>query len=315
MSAAEKLAGESPLPYEVVCDTSVEQDWLDARKQGIGASEIAMVLGEAPTTWGGPLKLYARKTGASADDDLSEVEAVYWGKKLEGPILEAYWERTGRRTARESLLLRSVEHPWALCTLDGRTWEPANDGSRWPLEIKNVSAFLAGEWVDGPPPHYYLQIQQQMLVTGEQKATIAALLGGNRMVWADVPRDEQTIRRIIHHGSHFWERVQRRDVPAPDGTEASRRALEKLYPEGSGTIVLPYSAIEAADELEDVKATIKALEARKDLIENTIRAALGNAEVGFLTDGRSFSWKRQSRRECVIPATSFRVLRLHKAKG
>jgi putative phage-type endonuclease len=312
MSAAEKLSTSA---FEVVCDTSVEQDWLGARMAGIGASEIAMVLSEAPASWGGALKLYARKTGACTDDDLSEVEAVYWGKKLEAPILEAYWERTGRRTAKESLLLRSVEHPWALCTLDGRTWEAANDGSRWPLEIKNVSAFKAEEWLDGPPPHYYLQIQQQMLVTGEQKATIAALIGGQKMVWADVPRDEQTIRRIIYHGAHFWERVQKRDVPAPDGTEGSRRALQALYPEGAGTIVLPYTAIEAADELEDVKATIKALEARKGLIENNIRAALGDAELGVMTDGRSFSWKSQSRKECVIPATTFRVLRIHQSKG
>jgi putative phage-type endonuclease len=301
-------------PYEVVCDTSVEQNWLDARMRGIGASEIAIVLGEAPTTWGSPLSLYAQKID-KYERDLSDVEAVYWGRKLESPILEAYWERTGRRTEKESLLLRSTEHPWMLCTLDGRTWEPANDGARWPLEIKNVSAFKAEEWVDGPPPHYYLQIQQQMAVTGEPKATIAALLGGQRMVWADVPRDEDTIRKIVYHGSRFWDRVQRRDMPAPDGTEGSRRALQALYPEGHGITVLPYAAIEAADELERLKSDLRALEKRKDEIENTLRAALGDSEVGMLTDGRSFSWKLQTRRECVMPATSFRVLRLHHSKG
>jgi putative phage-type endonuclease len=310
---AEKLE-ERARPYDVVCDTSVEQDWLDARMQGIGASEIALVLGEAPESWGSALSLYAQKIG-KYERDLSEVEAVYWGKKLEGAILSAYWDRTGRRTEKESLLLRSTEHPWALCTLDGRTWEPANDFERWPLEIKNVSAFKAEEWVDGPPPHYYLQIQQQMLVTGESRSTIAALLGGQRMVWADVPRDEDTIRRIVYHGSRFWERVQARDVPAPDGSEGTRRALHALYPAGSGSIVLPHVAAEAADELEALKGQLRSLEKRKDVIENTVRAALGDAEVGFLTDGRSFSWKLQSRRECVIPATSFRVLRLHNSKG
>jgi predicted phage-related endonuclease len=134
------------------------------------------------------------------------------------------------------------------------------------------------------------------------------------MVWADVPRDEDTIRRIVYHGRHFWERVQARDVPAPDGTDGSRKALQALYPQGSGTIVLPGTAIDVIDELEDVRATIKALEARKDLIENNLRAALGDAKVGVLNDGRSVSWKLQSRRECVMPATSFRVLRLHRSK-
>jgi putative phage-type endonuclease len=309
MGAAEKLQ-----PFEVVCDTSVRQDWLDERMQGIGASEIALVLGEAPAAWGSALTLYAQKIG-KYERDLSGVEAVYWGQKLEGEIISAYAERTGRGTRRESLLLRSTEHPWALCTLDGRTWEAANDDAAWPFEVKNVSGFKADEWVDGPPEYYRLQIQQQMLVTGEERSTIAALVGGQRVIGADVPRDEATIRRIIYHGSRFWERVQKRDVPAPDGSEGSRRALQALYPEGQGTVVLPYSAIEAADELERVKADLRALEKRKDEIENGVRAAIGDAELGVMTDGRSFSWKSQSRKECVIAASTFRVLRLHQSKG
>lgn len=309
MSAAEKLTQ----PFEIVCDTTVRQDWLDERMSGIGASEIAMVLGVAPESWGNALSLYAQKIG-KLERNLDDVEAVYWGNKLEAPILEAYHERTGRPTSRAGLLLRSTLHPWALCTLDGKTWEAANDASQWPLEIKNISGFKAGEWVDGPPEHYFLQIQQQMLVTGDQKATVAALIGGQRMVWADVPRHEITINKIIYHGERFWDRVQKRDVPAPDGTEGTRRALAVLYPQGSGITVLPHSAIEAADELEAVKAEIKRLEARKETIENTVRAAIGDNEIGAMTDGRSFSWKEQTRKECVLPASSFRVLRLHQSK-
>lgn len=300
-------------PYEILCDTSSRVDWLDARHAGIGASEIAIVLGEAPEAWGSPLSLYAQKIG-KYERDLSDVEAIYWGNKLEAEILSAYAERTGRMTQREGRLLRSTAHPWALCTLDGRTWDPKGSASPWPLEVKNVGGFKGEEWVDGPPPHYYLQVQHQLLVTGEPRGTIAALLGGQRMVWSDIPRDENAIRRIIYHGERFWSRVQRRDMPEPDGTEATRRALQALYPHGEGTVVLPGSAADAADELETVKAELRALEKRKDVIENTVRAALGDAEHGVLPDGRSFSWKLQSRRECTIPASSFRVLRLHNSK-
>lgn len=307
MSAAAKLAA----PYEIVCDVSTRSRWLDERDGGIGASEIAAVLGESPFC--SAIELYANKTGRYRRD-LSDVEAVYWGNKLEAPILEAYWERTGRKTRKAGLLLRSTEHPWALCTLDGETWQ-ANESDAWPLEIKNVSGFKAEEWVDGPPPHYFLQVQQQMLVTGAQKATIAALIGGQRMVWADVPRDETTIRRIVYHGKHFWERIQARDMPAPDGSEGAKRALAALFPQGSGVVILPGTALDAADRLEALKADRKRANDEIELIENTVRAALGDAETGALTDGRSFSWKLQSRKESVIPASSFRVLRLHQPKG
>lgn len=302
----------SQRPYAVECDAT-DANWLELRRTGIGASEIAMVLGEAPAAWGGALALYARKIGAY-ERDLSEVEAVYWGHKLEDDIVEAYAERTGRGTRRAGKLLRSTAHPWALCTLDGETWEAASPSLTWPFEAKNVNQFKADEWQDGPPPHYYLQIQQQMLVTGESKATIAALIGGQRMVWADVRRDETAIRRIIFHGERFWERVQKRDVPAPDGTEETRKALTALYPQGEGVVVLPAVAAESADRLEVVKAEIRRLEKEEDLIENTVRAAIGNAELGMLTDGRWFSNKLQTRRETVQKASSFRVLRLHHPK-
>ncbi len=307
MSAAEKLP-----PYDVICPASEVKDWKDARLQGIGASEIAVVLGDAPDVWGSPLSLYAQKVGLY-ERDLEDNEAVWWGRRLEGEIISAYAERTGRKSEKEGVLLRSKEHPWALCTLDGRTWHPSSTANRWPLEVKNVSSFKAEEWLDGPPPYYYDQLQHQLLVTGEQKATIAALLGGQRMIWCDVPRDETAIRRIIYHGERFWKRVQERDIPAPDGSEATKKALAALYPEGSGATALPGTAMDAADELERVKYDIRKLENRKDEIENTVRAALGTSEIGVMPDGRSFSWKLQSRKECVMPASSFRVLRLHKS--
>lgn len=298
-------------PCFVECD-STDANWLDLRRSGIGASEIAAVLGESP--WMSPLALYATKIG-KYERNLSEVESVYWGHKLEAPIIEAYAERTGRGTRRAGKLLRSTIHPWAICTLDGETWEAANDSEAWPFEVKNTSAFKAGEWVDGPPAHYYLQVQQQLLITGERRATIAALIGGQRMVWADVPRDETTIRRIVLHGAHFWERVLNRDVPAPDGTGSSRQALQALYPNGSGAVVLPATARAAADRLETIKAEIKRLDDEKALIENTVRAALGESEFGALTDGRSFSLRLQHRKEMVQKASSFRVLRLHQPKN
>ncbi len=305
MSAAEKRIE----PYEVICDVSGRDAWLAERAQGIGASEIAAVLGESP--WQSPVELYAEKIG-SYSRDLSDSEPVFWGLRLEASIIEAYAERTRRHTRKAGLLLRSIEHPWALCTLDGETW---TDGAEpWPFEVKNVSSFKGDEWVDGPPEHYRLQVMQQMLVTGAQKATIAALLGGQRMVWCDVHRDDITIRRIIHHGSRFWERVQRRDMPNPDGSEGTRKALQALYPDGKGTVALPATALDAADELELVREKLRDLEARKGTIENTVRAALGDAEMGILPDGRHFSWKLQHRKAATIAASSFRVLRLHKSR-
>jgi len=72
--------------------------------------------------------------------------------------------------------------------------------------------------------------------------------------------------------------------------------------------------MEAADELETMKAQVRDLKNRIALAENTVKAALGDSEIGVMPDGRRFSWKLQGRREHVVAASSFRVLRLHASK-
>jgi hypothetical protein len=79
--------------------------------------------------------------------------------------------------------------------------------------------------------------------------------------------------------------------------------------------VLPGAALEIVDRLEWLKVEQKRLADERDEIENTLRAGIGAAELGILTDGRSVSWKLQHRKETVMPASSFRVLRLHQPKG
>jgi putative phage-type endonuclease len=299
-------------PYEVICDVADSRDeWLRHRFSGIGASEIACVFG---CGFMSALQLYQQKVGRF-ERDMPGDERIYWGNKLEDDIIEAYAERTERRTRKAGKLLRSIEHPWAVCTLDGETWHPSAPNDVWPFEAKNAGAYNAGDWVDGAPDYYYYQLQQQILVTGASKATIAALLGGQRMVWCDVPRDDECIRKIVYFGSRFWERIQNQDMPDPDGSESSKRALAKLYPTGSGIIVFGRKEMDAADEIERLKAELKERKERIDLLENQIRASIADNEIGAMPDGRSFSLKLQRRKEFTTPETSFRVLRLHQPKG
>jgi putative phage-type endonuclease len=295
------------MAYEVIGHWPAgDPRWHTARSRGIGASEIAAVLGESP--FQSALELWSVKTGAIPQRDLSGVEAVEWGHRLEPVIIDAYRDRTGRTARADGRTLRSLEHQWALCTLDG--WTAGDSGDEHPLEIKAVGLARSEEWEEGPPEHYRLQLQHQMLVTGARVATIAALIGGQRLVWCDVERDETTIRKIAHQGERFWRLVESRTPPEVDGSESSRRALAALYPTDDGeTIVLDGGAIDAFDELEEIARLEKELEGRKRLAENTVKAALGNATRGVLMNGAEFTWKTQSMPERVLAASSYRVLR------
>lgn len=311
MSAAEKLSQ----PYEVVVDTDDEPEWLSARLAGIGSSEIAAVVGMDPRK--SQLSLFLEKTGALPPDDLSEIEAIKWGHLLE-PVIGAEFARMTGRTVRRSssrryTVLRSKEHPWATASLDFWT---GDDHGEWPLEIKNVNAYLGEDWLNGTPDYYVAQLHQQMLVVGARRGTSCCLLGGNRLLWCDVDRDETLIRKIVFHGTEFWNRIVRRDPPPPDGSEATKRALGRLYPVDNGSgVALPAALEETVYEWRRLKEQARDIDGKIAKAENDIKATMGEAERGIIVaTGDSVSWKTQTRRAFTMPESTTRVLRFHESK-
>ncbi len=283
------------------------EEWLASRATGIGASEVASILGVGFQT---PADVWLRKVGLAKDEDLAaEVERIHWGNVLEPAIIAEYGAAryADRETRRSGMLLRSTEHPWALATLDAVTLHPEHG---WiPLEAKNVDAFRSGDWEGGPPERVYLQVQAQMLVTGMRWASAACLLGGNRLVWCDVERDDATIARIVFACSRFWACVQSRAMPEPDATEEWAKAFAVAHPESGRTIGLDSSAREWADELARAKAEAKAIDARVQRAKNEIISRIGDASEARFEDGTGFTYREQTRAETVSRAATFRVLR------
>lgn len=307
-------------PCFIVCDTDDEQEWLSHRHTGIGASEIAGCMGLPSIAHrSSPLKVFMEKSGALEPEDLSDVEAIEWGHVMEPVIAQRYAARTGRpvitgRRGRHQVL-RSKAHPWALCSLDFWTADNDDGAELRPLEIKNVSAFLAEDWLNGTPEYYYAQIQQQLLVTGARRGTSALCLGGNRLLWCDVPRDEEFIRRIIWHGERFWQRLQDNEPPAPDGSEATKQALARLYPNSDGSVVvLPAALIDTVYDWRRLKDEASALKKKITQAENDIKATLGEAERGVFPSGEAVSWRSQTTRAHQVAESTFRVLRFHESK-
>lgn len=297
--------------YVVLGDSKDRAAWLMLRALGIGASEAATAMGL--NRWKSPFELYAEKVGDLKPADLSDNERVYWGNRLESLLVDAYCERTGRISNPDGRLLRSTAHGWALATLDAWTGE---GGAIWPLEIKTTSEYNARDWEHGAPDTYRIQCHQQMLVTGCDRATIACLIGGQRFVWEDIERDERIIDRILLECSAFWSRVERRDPPPVDNSQATTETLARLYAcaDEDKTVNLGGDELDSVCELARLKSERKVLEANIRYHENLLKAALGDASYGALPDGSGVSWKEQTRGECVMKASTFRVLRTHRAK-
>lgn len=294
--------------------TADEAAWLEARRQGITASEIAVVMGLSP--WDSPYALFHRKLGILPG--ITDNAAMERGRVLEPYIAEKFAERhpelmmTG--TGRE--LFRHDGRPWQMATPDrllcddmrldfeGDTvieeFEPAA-----VLECKTASDM--SEWgepgTDEIPVHYRAQVLWQMDVMGVATAYVTVL---------DIPR-WRVLEYVVSHaegcgpgrnmlaypslacpacddiammrdaGREFLGRVQRQDAPDVDWRPATAYALKQLHPSlEARNVVVPASL---AKKYRAACKAVKAAEKRKSLAENQLRERMGTAQAAY--DGAS----------------------------
>lgn len=274
-------------------DTGVRSDdretWLLVRSTGIGASECAAVMGES--RWGDAARVYASKLGLAPE---IEGEWLEWGLRLEPVVIEAYSSErySGRYCRRDERLLRSRRWPWLIATLDAWTAISEDaDADLCPLEIKTGRASEADDWADGPPRHYEWQLQHQMAVTGSPRASIACLLGGSRLVWCDVERDETMIRALVRATRELWTRVL--EERPPESRDPESTAL--LYPRDDGSSVdLEGRYIELDFERCELSEIVSRSMRRRDQIDAEIQSAMGRARWAELPGGVRYSWRVDS---------------------
>lgn len=265
-------------------DGMLREEWLALRKQGIGGSDAAAACGFS--RWNSPLGLWLEKT--SSDTQSIYNEAMFWGTTLEPVIRDVFATKIGKVVEVMPYIFQSEDYPFMIADIDGIIRE--DDGSVSLVEIKTVSAFKAGEWADGLPAEYYIQIQHYLAVCELPRAYVVYLIGGNELHYELVERDEETISTIIMLESAFWDKVVRRQKPDVD--ENSAEALDQLYPASNKTsIILPDEADKLLDDYMAIKAIEDDVKKQKNLLENQLKSMLGEAECAKSRNGFSVSWK------------------------
>jgi len=242
-------------------------EWHKARMAGIGASDVAAILGLSP--WQTPLGVYRAKMGVP--NEIPE-NLAFFGHALEAPIADwiehKHMATVGTLTG--GIAARSDEWPWLTASPDRIAWDHPVLHDRIPVEIKTSSAYSKDSWADGVPLYYETQVQTQIAVLGAPFGWLAVLHGGNSPELYRVERDDDFIlNHLIPKTRAFWEDHVLARVPPEPTTSAEAVELwpgdpelsvdggEALYELWGAYGLMQAEAVDVAERLDGVKLELQ----------------------------------------------------------
>lgn len=148
---------------------STHEEWLQARKRGIGASDAGTIIGV--NKWKTNVELWKEKVGIREPEDISHKSYVQYGHDAE-PHLRALFalDHPELRVTYESpyKMIFSDELPFIFATPDGEL-EELSTGRKGGLEVKTTEIMNPKQWAEWKgriPDQYFSQVCHQFLATG-----------------------------------------------------------------------------------------------------------------------------------------------------
>lgn len=220
----------------LVCRPDADRDeWLEARQAGIGASEIAAVLGISP--YDSPFSLWWRKRNGWANDVSEEMSS---GTRLEPVIADWFADQCidangeALMTVRPAGLYQNADRPWQLATPDRLLMLPVEDKPtrrRCAALLECKAAFSWDGWgepgTDQIPVHYRAQCLWQMDTVGVDLVHVAVFSGLSFRAYL-VRRDEKDLTAMREAGRRFWQSLIDDVPPDPDEHAATLPILRRL---------------------------------------------------------------------------------------
>lgn len=270
-------------------------EFLARRRQGLGGSDIAAIIGLSP--WKTPRDIYLDKKGLAEPEP--ETDAMYWGTTLEDIVAKEYSKRMGVKIERCNVLFRHPEHPFIIGNIDRVVYDtpgkkPVVNGkliTRRILECKTASQYAAGDWgepgTDQIPEYYKAQVQWYMGITGAEVCDVAVLIGNRDFRIYTVHRDEEVIQYLFTEGVKFWrEYIETDTLPPP----VSLADIENVC---SGTpkarAFASTEITEKVDLYKELEERLKALKTEQETLKLAICEHIGDAVELVAPDARKLA--------------------------
>lgn len=195
-------------------------EWHDARKNGIGGSDVGTILGLNP--WESAFGLWAKRTGQIPDPPVDNW-SIRFGNAFEEPILKMW---AAENPDWEVFLVgtyRHKKHPHLMANPDAIARH--RETFEWVIvEVKTAR----NPWSEVPPA-YRAQVMHYMNVFEVSKAVIVGVAGWNwEEHWIDFDKFESDAQ--VAACNRFWDHLTKVVQPEWDGSRATYEAQRQLHP-------------------------------------------------------------------------------------
>ena len=236
-------------------------EWVAKRREGMGASDMASIVGLDP--WKGGYELALSKRGEA--DDIEQSWVMRMGHIMEPYGLDFYEQEHGTITRGETWHNDRWPHCWA--TLDGRRDDVG-------IEVKWTNA-----WRE-VPRHIVIQCYAQMGIADLARVDVVRISAREAPeVVATIERDEQVIVDLLDTAEAWYIRyVLGDEMPPVDDSRGASRHLDKLR--GDEERVATDQQVQLLDSLRTIRARLAEDERADRLIVNELKATM--ADTGIL---------------------------------
>lgn len=262
-----------------------EKEWQGLRHKSVGSSETAAVMGMG--RYGSPMEVWEAKTGRHTKDMNF---AMSLGHIMEPVILGLAAAELGMEIDKPDLVLAHPDHPEMTCNLDGYATNPYGEVAI--VEAKHAGSYLKSQletWEENGVPvegsateGWWVQVQQQMAVTGIEKGYLAALCD-KRFFVIPVLRNGGFIKAMERDIPEWFNRHVVGDEQ-PEFTGNDGPVVERLFPEtdASAEDADMTPARVPLSRAASIKAQIKELKNELAVCEVQIKAQMGSSAAGFI---------------------------------
>ena len=263
------------------------------RSRGVGASEVAAVIGLDPRR--DSFSIYARKLGL-IDEGPSNAR-MNRGRYFQRGVSLWVQDITGNQVEWFDETVRHPQRDWQCCTPDAFILGTHRDRIGG-LEVKTVAWDRRHEWGEtgelaDVPFYHQIQCQWSCSTCDLPWWDIAGLFGMDELRIYRVLRDPEVEAVLLRNVEDFWFNSVLKQVPPAIGrSEEAEAYIRKRFPRQVTPLREATEAEEAlVSEFAKLKAQKKEIETAHEEAANALKVSIGDAE-GFLSRLGKVTWKK-----------------------